>query len=297
MCSRFARALIGAAVMLSISAGAGASTSWSFDLQHDGATATGGSNSGNARSYTDSGVTLKSGAYSNTGTNNGGPTQDNNNNNRIETAYLQWGSGWQGLGVKNNDAGNGTDSQEGVSPEHSIDNNERVDSVLLSFSQKVQLDTVDIGWYDTDSDFFVLAYIGDATPENLPLAGKTYAELTSLGWALIGNYSNQGTGEVDLKSPGAGSYVNPNLSQIYSSFWLIGAGGFQAGVGVNSGDTYNGSPVALGGSKGKYDYIKLAGVGGTTEPPSGNKVPEPASLALAGIAFAGMLGMRRRKAS
>ena len=280
MSPKFGFKLLAGALLAASSAAALAAQAWSVDLQNGAATVT-GNNYTTVRTYVtgsgDDTLTLSASAYSNTGTNNGRSTVDNSNNNLLESAYLYRGSGWQGLGVYNRDKDNGTDSQEGSDPEHSIDNNERTDAVLMDFGGKgIRLDTVDIGWSAYDSDFFVLAYQGAGTPV---LSGTSYKNLS--GWTLIGNYSNQGASVVNLATAGSGSVINADRANIYSSFWLIGAGGFEVGTGVVFDS--------------KDDYLKLAGVGGTVKNDTPGQVPEPGSLALLGLAALGLVGSRKFK--
>lgn len=181
---------------------------------------------------------------------------------------------WAGSGV-----GVGGES----APQHSLDNVSGYEAALLSFDQQVRVETVNVGWSTNDADYFVLAYTS-ATPFSGTVTGS-FSTLVANGWSLVGNYS--GTGVTTLNTA-------PTL---YSSFWLIGAGGFESGIGVTSGDTYSGGGWrSLGSTYGKYDYVKVAAVGGTVKvPPPGGSVPEPGSLVLAGLGLLGMLGVRRRR--
>src|SRR3569623_247010 len=101
----------------------------------------------------------------------------------LDSAYITL-NGSSGLGVRNNDSTgfanctggtSGRDTNEGNSPEHAIDNNGRVDSILFSFTDKVNLTSFSAGWVSTDSDFSVLAYTGAGNPATL--AGQSYAGL------------------------------------------------------------------------------------------------------------------------
>ncbi len=170
------------------------------------------------------------------------------------------------------------------SPNHALDNQDRYESVLLDFGPtSVRLDSVSLGWTNNDSDIWVLAYTS-ATPFSGSLAGAKYSTLLSNGWSLVGNYTNVGTNTVNLGT----------ASSLYSSFWLIGAGGFASSVGVTSGDK-KANDTWKGFANKTYDYVKVSAVGGTPRPPPSrsSSVPEPGSLALLGVAFAGMLSLRR----
>lgn len=218
-----------------------------------------------------------------------------------------------GIGINNRDGCSGSTTTcsgrdrndlSGSQPEHAIDNEERYEMALLSFSSAVSLTDVVIGWpsgtsgYDTD--ITVLAYQGTTTFDvNTMLKGTTYGQLVAnpsasvvgKGWVSVGNYS-------DLQQ---GVAKTINGGGLVSSYWLIGA--------YNPLANPSGGSVTIPGTGSPYDYIKLASVGGTyCTPgtpgcgggPSSGTIPEPKSsqLALLGVGLLlGTMWMRRRARS
>ena len=226
-----------------------------------------------------SGVTVS--GVSNTGGTDGLTSSANN----AATQTIQsatWVNTWGGIG--NADSGTGTynDNGEGVSPEHAIDNDQRYDMALLSFgTTPVKLSSVRVGWAQGDADISVLAYTGSSAP----LIGLKYNQLVANGWTVVGTYQNSAAGNVAINS----------TANVFGSYWLIGAANKLA-----TGETKyaNATTTNIDTS---FDYLKLASVTGciqnstdckpTSTTPS--SVPEPGTLALFGLAVAGMAVRRK----
>jgi hypothetical protein len=229
---------------------------------------------GNTRTYSavesvsNSVISVTAKAISNTiGTN----TSNNAAVQTIDTAYLASYSG-SGLGVTNRDSGSSdVDTSEGVSPEHAIDNNQRYDMVLFTFSTAVTLSQVKLGWMQTDSDISILA---GGTELSLLDGTTSFDDLVGEGWSIIGSYNDVGTA----------SAKTVNTGNFSSKTWLIGSYNPLTGDGSCTACT-NGN-----------DYLKLLSLSikdqGT---PRTTEVPEPGSIALVGLALAGIAASRRSK--
>jgi hypothetical protein len=213
-----------------------------------------GGTPGNSRPFSSGGVNLSATAWANT---------INASNTQIEEAYLGIYGG--GLGVKNKD-GPSNDSGEWSSPEHSVDNSERQDAVLLSFNATINLTSVSIGYANGDSDVSVLAYTSQTTPfnANTQLKNLTYAQLLTNGWELVGNYFN-------LASTSNQAAVSTAKE---SRNWLVMA----FAPTYCTGSCTNDSSV---------DRVKINAVSGNT------RVPEPGTLVLLGAAALGFWRLRR----
>ncbi len=174
------------------------------------------------------------------------------------TANMAYYSG--GLGV--------SASGESGSPQHAIDNNGSTDAVLMYFDTNFALKRLTTGWINGDADVSILRYTGTAAPR---LGAARVNNLLAVpGWELVGNYST-----LTKNTP-----LDFNDTNKAASWWLVSA--------YNS--AYNGV-AASGKFTNNNDYFKLNSFTGEVVP---NKVPEPATLSLLGIAMLG-IGAARRK--
>ncbi len=243
-----------------ISIPAQAAYSWTFSSCTNGSTSNAWGNTCTvSTSNQTGGPTLDAQAWANTGGTSTSPTY------ALETAHAQYYSG-NGVGVNNRDGYNSGDPGDDLSnvPEHAADNNLRVDSLLLHFGSAVQVTSLISGWPDTgsayDTDFVLMRYTGSGDPST-SFANKTYANLLTQSWEVIGHYSfNKDETATDVSSATANKT---------SSYWLVAA------------DTTVGTSLKLDSNT---DYFKLKTVGAATPTSSGSgSVPEPGSLALLGL--------------
>jgi hypothetical protein len=227
-------------------------------------------------------------------------------NNFNTASALTYNSGY-GYQVQ----GNGSDTN---TPNHSIDNFGNLDLVLIQFSQAVTLQELKLGWSQYDSDVTIMAYKGDTSDASTAAGTITTKNVGNLaavgGWELVANAADVGSTSTTANTSNTQVATFNSGGLHSSSWWLVSAfnstlggvasvngttgltmGNITSTSGSGSSKTYNNNSSNWDNG---YDFIKLASVGGFKTPPK-EEVPEPGSLALAGLALFGMIQVRRNR--
>jgi hypothetical protein len=199
---------------------------------------------------------------------------DRYDGNVVSADLYYWGAN-SGFGVVNNDESSSN------SPEHAIDNYSAAgaqwsdqDMVLLSFSQNVTLEQINIGWQNTHGngndtlDFGVVAISN--TQRNAMGSGAAWSDI----YSLADMYKN--TTPQASSNNGVDQYYALNGVTGESQHWLVGLYNEMANC--------------------DYDSFKLLGV--TAKLASGSDavvdVPEPTSIALFAVGL-GLMYRNRKK--
>ncbi|KXJ61868.1 MAG: hypothetical protein AXW14_17790 [Alteromonas sp. Nap_26] len=158
---------------------------------------------------------------------------------------------------------------------YSVDGYKDYDFILLSFSEEVQLDSLNFGWADFDngSQEVSVAAITDTGFNKLTSENSTWSSIISD--AVSSSFS------IERLSHNRG-VSNLNFSST-AKYWLVGAYNTVFGT-TSSGSTLN-------------DAFKIAGLGfsNTTETKTNTEVSEPGAIALMSLGLGLVLYRRKRR--
>lgn len=203
----------------------------------------------------------------------------------LQTATIS-DQGGSGIGVTSGGETSG-------SPNHAIDSSGKEELILINFgSQKVSLTGVSSGWSYNDTDVSLLRWTGSSAPNlsTMSLTGSASGLLAS-GWALVASSDLDGSSTNGNSTFGTRS-MSLTDSTAASSWWIV-----SAYFGTTSGNLDRDNDyfklLSVSGCLGTFVNGKCS-AGGTG---TGNSVPVPGTLALAGLGLAGFAWRRRAAAA